>query len=65
MTEKKMSERAKRAAKEGMQIPPLPHGRASVVTKRQDARQVERGHNVPPRSEVNKERTNASVRSQR
>lgn len=54
MPEQKMSERAKKAAKDGMQIPPGKHGRTSEVTLRQDVRHVERGHNVPPRSEPNK-----------
>lgn len=53
------------AARNGMEIPPLPHGRVSDVTRRADVRHVERGHNVPPRSETSKERTNASVRAQR
>jgi hypothetical protein len=65
MTQKKMSERAKQAAKEGMQAPPQKHGRVSEVTRREDVRTVERGHNVPPRAENNKERTNATVRAQR
>ena len=54
MAEQKMSERAKRAAKEGMKAPPMHHGRVSEVTRRDDVRGVERGHNVPPRSETNK-----------
>jgi hypothetical protein len=65
MAEQKMSERAKRAAKDGMETPPRQHGRMSEVTRRQDVRQVERGHNVPPRSETNKERTNATARTSR
>jgi hypothetical protein len=65
MAEKKMTERAKRAAKAGMEAPPQKHGRASGVTRREDVRAVERGHNVPPRAENNKERTNATVRAQR
>jgi hypothetical protein len=65
MSEKKMSGRAKRAAKDGMKAAPMQHGRTTAVTRRQDVRAVERGHNVPPRSEVNKERTNATVRAQR
>jgi hypothetical protein len=54
MVEKKMSERAKRAAKDGMAQPPQKHGRVSDVTRREDVRVVERGHNVPPRSDNNK-----------
>lgn len=50
----KMSERAKQAAKDGMQIPPQTHGRVSDVTRRDDVRHVERGHGVPPRAETNK-----------
>jgi hypothetical protein len=65
MTEQKMSERAKRAARDGMAVPPRSHGRTSEVTRREDVRHVERGHNVPPRSEVNKERTNATARTPR
>jgi hypothetical protein len=65
MSEKKMSDRAKRAAKDGMKANPMQHGRTSNITRREDARTVERGHNVPPRSETNKERTNATVRAQR
>lgn len=65
MAQQKMSQRAKRAAKAGMQTPPRQHGKTSDVTLRQDVRAVERGHNVPPRSEVNKERTNASIRAER
>lgn len=65
MAEQKMSERAKRAARKGMETPPRQHGRTSEATQREDVRQMERGHNVPPRSEANKERTNAGVRAQR
>ena len=65
MAAQKMSDRAKRAAKEGMALPPRKHGKSSEVTLREDVRHVERGHNVPPRSEANKERTNSMVRAQR
>jgi hypothetical protein len=65
MAEKKMSDRAKRAAKKGMEAPPQKHGRVSEITRRDDVRAVERGHAVPPRAENNKERTNATVRAQR
>jgi hypothetical protein len=65
MTEKKMTERARQAAKNGMKAQPMQHGRTSDITRRDDVRTVERGHNVPPRSENNKERTNATARAQR
>jgi hypothetical protein len=65
MADKKMSDRAKRAAKDGMKSQPTLHGRTSDITRREDVRSVERGHNVPPRAETNKERTNATVRTQR
>ena len=54
MTEQKMSDRAKKAAKAGMEKPPQKHGRVSDTTRREDVRDVERGHRVPPRSEPNR-----------
>lgn len=65
MREQKMSQRAKQAAKDGMNLSPRQHGRTTDVTRRADVRQVERGHNVPPRAEINKERTNATAREHR
>jgi hypothetical protein len=54
MEKQKMSDRAKAAAKAGMQVPPQDHGKTSDVTRREDVRHVERGHRVPPRSEPNR-----------
>lgn len=36
-----------------------------TLSRRKVVRELERSHAVPPRSEVNKERTNATARSQK